>query len=517
MTDTTWVTPELLADAAMFAALAVALALIGFVVPPQKRRGLVGLALFAVVMLAGLWLLGEYGRRLGMGAPYDVVREALLGLLAVAVIRSAVVFVAHVVLGRYRVPHILVDVLFMLGVIAYAIYRLDAVGVNLAGIVTTSAIVTGALAFSAGETLANLWAGVSLQMENTLRIGDWVRIEDRVGQVVSIRWRSMAIATADNETIVVPNSMLMKDRVIVLGRAGEAPALFRRGVAFRLDYDHAPAKVIDVVRGALRRCEIPNVAKSPQPMVVCSKFEDSGIVYRALYFPVDIGLMPMSDSDVLATVYAALEREEMPIPLPQQVVELRRQSVAKADSTEHAIRNEVVGRLELFNALTDPEREAVASGLRRLPYARGDIVFRKGESADSLYILARGSVRIMDEDPAGGRTPLAELVAPDHFGEMGLLTGQPRGATVVAGENALCYRLSKSAFDATLKARPEIAESLAHVLARRMAENDATLKSLDSDSRAKRAVGGSLDMVRRIRQFFALPAGKEPLPPNGRR
>ena len=514
MSESTWVSPELLTDAAMFASLAVVLALIGFIVPPAKRRGLVGLAMFALVMLGGLWLLGEYGRRLGSGAVYDIVRESLLALLAIAVIRSAVLFLAHVVFGRFRVPHILLDVLFMLGLIAYAIFRLNAVGVNLAGIVTTSAIVTGALAFSAGETLANLWAGVSLQLENTLRIGDWVRIEDRIGQVVSIRWRSMAIATAENETIVVPNSMLMKDRIIVLGRAGEVPALFRRSVSFRLDYDHAPARVIEVVTEALRRCEIPNVASSPPPLCACRSFEESGVVYRAMYCPVNIGLLITSDSDVLTTVYAALEREGMPIPLPQQVVELRRRSVAAEASAERATRAEVVDQLELFRVLTDQERETVASGLRRLPYARGDIIFRKGESADSLYILARGSVRIMDEDAEGRRTPLAGLVAPDHFGEMGLLTGQPRGATVVADEGTLCYRLSKSAFDATLKARPEIAEALANVLARRMAENDATLKAMDVDSRHKRAAGGALDMVRRIRQFFALPGAKDA---NGRR
>src|SRR5918993_367885 len=187
MTETIWVTTELLTDAALFASLPVVLALISFTARRSRRGGFVGLALFALVMLGGLWLLSEFGRRLGSGAPYDVVREALLGLLAIAVIRSVVLFVAHIVFGRFRVPHILVDVLFMLGVIAYAIFRLDAVGLNLAGIVTTSAIVTGALAFSAGETLRNLWAGVSLQLENTLRLGDWVRIDEKIGQVVSIR------------------------------------------------------------------------------------------------------------------------------------------------------------------------------------------------------------------------------------------------------------------------------------------------------------------------------------------
>ncbi len=429
-------------------------------------------------------------------------------MLAVAVIRSAILFIAHIVFGRFRVPHILVDALFVLGMVAYAIYRLNAVGVNLAGIVTTSAIVTGALAFSAGETLRNLWAGVSLQLENTLRLGDWVRIDDKVGQVVSIRWRSMAIATPANETFVVPNSALMKDRVVVLGRAGETPALLRRRVSFQADYEHPPAKVIQVITDALRRSEIPNVARSPAPFCICKEFQDSGILYTAVYFPLNIGLTFITDSDVLVAIYAALMRENIPIPFPQQVVEIKRRSGAEEANAERSARTAVIDQLELFGVLTQPEREAVADGLRRLPYATNDIVFRKGESADSLYILARGRVRIMDEDASGRRMSLAELSAPNHFGEMGLLTGQPRGATVMANEDVLCYSLNKAAFDAVLKARPEIADSLGHVLAHRQAENDATLKALDAETRARRAVGGALEIVRRIREFFALPGDR---------
>jgi CRP-like cAMP-binding protein len=150
----------------------------------------------------------------------------------------------------------------------------------------------------------------------------------------------------------------------------------------------------------------------------------------------------------------------------------------------------------------------VAAGLRRLPFTPGDVIFRKGESADSLYVLAHGRVRIVEEDANGRRKPLAELAAPDYFGEMGLLTGQPRGATVIALDDVLCYRLNKAAFDATLNARPEIVESLGHALDQRMAANDATLKALDADARARRAVGGASEMVRRIRQFFALPGAK---------
>ena len=138
MNESIWVTSELLTDASLFTGIVVLLAVLAFAAPARRRRGMITLAVMAIVMLAGLWALGEYGRRLGSGTPYDIAREALLAVLAVAVIRSAILFIAHIVFGRFRVPHILVDALFVLGMVAYAIYRLNAVGVNLAGIVTTS-------------------------------------------------------------------------------------------------------------------------------------------------------------------------------------------------------------------------------------------------------------------------------------------------------------------------------------------------------------------------------------------
>jgi CRP-like cAMP-binding protein len=99
------------------------------------------------------------------------------------------------------------------------------------------------------------------------------------------------------------------------------------------------------------------------------------------------------------------------------------------------------------------------------------------------------------------------LHAPAYFGEMGLLLGQPRAATVVAAGDALCYRLDKDGFDAILRARPALAEMLAQVLAERQAANDATLHALDAEVLARRSVSRRADLMRRIQQFFGLANG----------
>jgi len=141
------------------------------------------------------------------------------------------------------------------------------------------------------------------------------------------------------------------------------------------------------------------------------------------------------------------------------------------------------------------------------PFAPGDIATKQGEPSDSLYILARGEVGIFREAEPGmapGRHRLAKLSAPAFFGEMGLLTGQARTATVAAETDALCYRLDKRGFEAIIRARPELADAMSKTVAARQAANDATLASLSADARARATGTRANELVRRIRSFFGL-------------
>src|SRR5690348_4500970 len=140
---------------------------------------MLGMLAAVAVGILGLWFYEANAA--GMRSPTASVlaREALLAVIAFGVIQISVLFVFQTVLARKRLPRILNEFVVAIALIGYAIYRLNAVGVNLAGLITTSAVVSGALAFSAKETLGNLWGGIALQLEKTCRIGDWVRVDTR--------------------------------------------------------------------------------------------------------------------------------------------------------------------------------------------------------------------------------------------------------------------------------------------------------------------------------------------------
>ncbi|MBN8477427.1 MAG: mechanosensitive ion channel family protein [Burkholderiales bacterium] len=499
------VSPATLHDATLFASAALVFVLVSYLFPIERRRGLLAMAVIATIGVAALYGYSQIVDATGSRTVAILVRELILAVVAFSVIRVFMIFVLQTLLARLAVPRILSEFLLALLLIGYALFRLSAVGVNLAGVVTTSAVITGALAFSAQEMLGNLWAGISLQLENTLRLGDWIRVENVTGQVVGIRWRSMQIATTNNETIIIPNSQLMKDKVTVIGRHGEDRAPWRRSVSFQVDYDLPPVRVCAVVSDALQRAELTYVAREPKPVCVCDAFEDSGARYSAVYMLTDPRRDWATKSEVLTHVFAALARGDMPIPFPRQVVELRADPRAEADRIELAQKRALLDEVELFAPLTPAEKDSLARRLQFAPYVTDDVVCRQGEPADSLFILARGTVHVVSEASDGlTRHKFATLGAPAYFGEMGLLLGAPRGATVLASGEVVCYQLDKRAFDAVIQARPELAVSLSEALAKRQAANQATLQQLDAEQRARHAVSAAAEMVRKIRDFFGL-------------
>ena len=502
-------TYDTLHDASLFAAIGLMFAIITMRRARPLRKGMVVMVVLMALGLVMISLLVRYGDGMDSRILVMTLREVALLVITFALVRIGVIFLFEVLLARAAVPRMMADVLLVVTLLVYAIFRMNEIGVNLASLITTSAVLTGAIAFSMQAMLGNLWGGIALQADNTCRLGDWIRVDGVVGQIIGIRWRCLAVATNDGETVMMPNAQLVNSRVTVLARRGDLKIPWRRPVEFFVSYNVPPSRVISAIEAAFARSEIPNVATEPRLVCTCRTFDDNSIRYAVLYWLTDLAFDQVTDSEVRAHVFATLTRNHMEIPLPHRVLLTPDAVSAQHDATisrEMASRLEVFGRLNLFAELTDGERRALAAELKDEPYLTGDVISREGDVSDSLYILASGSVEIVRKgtDAAGERQHLADQSAPNHFGEMGLLTGQARIATVIARDQVLCYRLEKRGFDAILKARPEIAEAMSQVVAARFAANDATLQALDDVARRKRASGSASELLRKIRVFFDL-------------
>jgi len=496
-------------EALLFAVAGGLLALIMMRWKPETRPGLIPMLSILAIGVAGLSALARFGAGLEGTKAGIALREGVLVIATIGFIRILLVFIFQGLLARMSLPRILGDVLFALSLVAYAIYRMDVLGVNPFGLVTTSTVAVGGIALSLRTTLANLWGGLALQLDNTYRIGDWVRVEGALGQVVGIRWRYTSLATNSGETLIIPNSALVKNRVHVLARRGDLRIPWRRPIEINVGYEWPPSRVINVIEAALARADMPNVARAPAPTCTCADFQTSSIKYVVLYWLTDLSRDLLTDSVVRLHAFAALQREGMDVPITRAEIFWNPASDVRAEEAvrERDTRIALLVSLELFRPLTDPERKALSAELKPAPFVTGDIITREGEPAESLYILARGQVGIFRDAAQPAESPrqrLATLSAPGYFGEMGLLTGQARTATVVAEGEVLCYRLDKPGFEAILRARPEMAEGLSQTLAARQAANDATLASLSAEARARATGSRASDLVQKIRAFFGM-------------
>ena len=476
---------------------------------PELRRSVLVTLFIIVLGLGGLAALARFQLFPPHLAIAVIPREICLLIIAIGNIRSFITFMTSVLLARRAVPRILGEVTMALSLVVYALIRLDAVGVNPTSLIATTTVAGAAIAFALQSTLGNLLGGISLQLDNTCRIGDWIEIDGVTGEVVSIRWRYTALATVNNVTIIIPNAELMKGRLTLLGRRGDQRIPWRRPIEFGVGYEWTPGQVLGVVAAALERAEIPFVATDPMAHCVCAGFDSSAIKYVVYYWLTDIKSYLATDSRVRVHVYAALGRAGMEIPISRSDLYLhsgRHMRLTKSEQEQES-RVTLLRSLELFAPLTDDETHALAAQLIATPFGPGDIATRQGEPSDSLYILARGQVGIF-RDAAPGSSParqrLAALAAPAYFGEMGLLTGQARTATVTAEAEVLCYRLDKAAFESIIQARPELADALAQTAATRSASTDATLASLSAEARARATATRAGELLRKIRQFFGL-------------
>jgi small-conductance mechanosensitive channel/CRP-like cAMP-binding protein len=389
--------------------------------------------------------------------------------------------------------------------VAYAVWAfgwLRLSGMELGSLVTASALLTAVIAFAMQDTLGNVLGGVLLQLDNSIRVGEWLKVDDFSGRIAEVRWRHTTLQTPNGERIVLPNAWLLKNRFTVLGASGAAAAS-RRWVRLPVDLGAAPGDVCRVLREAVANAEINNVEAAPPPDVMVMEVGARHAVYAIRYWLQDPWHGDATDSAVRIHALAALARNGMKLGAPYQEEfairddEQQRLALQEADLER---RTRALAQVDLFSALSDAERAALAPHLRYAPFVAGDVMTRQGAVAHWLYLVISGEAEVTAEG-SGGRIHIGKLGAGDIFGEMGMLTGAPRTATVTARTDTTCYRLDKAGFESIIRGRPDILEAMSRVLAARRAELDGSLSAVPVPGAAPRHD----DIHQRVRRFFGLP------------
>jgi small-conductance mechanosensitive channel/CRP-like cAMP-binding protein len=478
--------------------------------PLERRRIRVAMVLFGFGFLGCLLAAGLTASHYSteQDVSYLTARGLSLFLFGVAMANlvSVVIFSVLLTAVRLHPPRIVRDLMLALAYLVFGFVVLSWHGANLTGLFATSAVITAVIGFSLADTLGNIMGGLALQTERTISIGDWIRVDQTEGRVKEIRWRQTSIETRNWDTVVIPNSVLMRSQVLVLGRREGEPVQHRMWVYFNVDFRYAPTEVIDIVQNALRSEPIPNVAQTPPLNCVMMDFKDSYASYAVRYWLTDMAVDDPTNSIVRQRIYYALRRAGIPPSIPAHALFMTEEKEKRRERKHHEqIEHRVAAlkKVDLFRSLTPEELNVLAEHLNIAPFAAGEAMTREGAEAHYLYILIRGDaeVRISHD---GVVKKVATLKEGDFFGEMGLMTGAPRRATIVALTDVECYRVEKNAFNDVVKKRKKIAEDISHILAARNVALEAAREGLDEAAKQKRLQETQGDLLHRISRFFTL-------------
>src|SRR3954454_12614338 len=300
-------------------------------------------------------------------------------------------------------------------------------------VLATTAVGAVVIGFALQDTLGNLFAGLAIQIEKPFRVGHWVTIGGKDGLVSEITWRATKIRTKAGNFVVVPNSVLSRDTIT---NYSEPTRQTRLEVEVGAGYDVSPNDVKSVIVQALGG--EPLIMAEHPPEVLLVNFADSWMTYRVRIWTTDFAADERIRDHVRTRIYYAFHRHGIAFPYP---VQLRMESKPQiADERDEA---PALDGDEILASLTEGQRGQLAAMSRRLLYGAGEVIAREGEAGTSMCVLRRGEAIVT---VAGAEGEVARLHAGAFFGEMSLLTGDRRSATVTAVTDCELLEIAVEAF-----------------------------------------------------------------------
>jgi small-conductance mechanosensitive channel/CRP-like cAMP-binding protein len=423
-----------------------------------------------------------------------VAREVARTLLIMATIQTGSLLLFEIGLRKVRLPKFASEIAVVAAYAVALFQLLNRLGVDATGIFATSAVLTAIIGLALQDMLSNLAGGMALQLEDNIDAGDYIRCGEYAGWVQHVRLRHTQILTSDGDSVVVPNSFLTRAPVVVVSKAS------RRFLPFNMPYTHDPQDVMGAVETALRSSPIVGVAGDPQPRCLVQELTAGHIRYAAVVWFTDPGHDSDRISTVLNRVFYGLQRAGIPTGEISFLVETK----SVAPPQEEASPSDVLHRTPIFRLLDEVELTELAAAMRHMTFAPGERLLRQGDPGDSMYFVVAGRIGITIQSSDGSEKELASFEAGDFFGEISLLTGEPRGVTASALSRVTCYCLDKTGLQRTMERQPDLAEDMSVILAHRQIELSNARETMDREGAIRRESENQIQILARIRRFFGI-------------
>jgi small-conductance mechanosensitive channel len=353
-----------------------------------------------------------------------------------------------------------------------------------------SAVGAVVVGFALQDTLGNFFAGLALQIDRPFKPGHWIEVGAFQGRVTDITWRATRIQTKTGNLVIVPNNIIGKEAITNYSEPAAPTRLF---VEVGTGYEVPPNVVRDAIETALAGCS--RVLSTPEPDVVLTDFGASALIFRVRFWVQEFEQDERARDQVRTAIYYELRRRNIEIPWPIQI-EYQRTETPKDPVAEQARHSRQIAAVPIFATLGPEVHAALAAAATERLFGDGEMVVREGNPGASMFLVVEGAVAIT---VGPERREVAVTRAGGYFGEMSLLTGDNRSATVTARGDCTLLEITADAFGAHVRGNPSVLEAFAEAALQRRGELEAVKAAPGATPASAKA-----SLLARMRQFFKL-------------
>jgi branched-chain amino acid transport system substrate-binding protein len=388
--------------------------------------------------------------------------------------------------------------------LAFIIYFMAFVGIiafvydeQLTSILATSGVIAMIIGLAIQINISNIFSGIAINIERPFRIGDWVRIgQFEEGEIVDITWRTTRLKTRAECILSIPNSMASESPILNFCYPDDVYWLWPTVYVHPM---HPPVRVKKLLLDALLSAN--KVLKEPAPVVLFTGINEWASSYWVAFCADDYADKNFILEEVWTRVWFHLNRAGITPAVQRQEIHLFK-GVKERGGEEATKPITLLQEVDIFKHFDSQAKLFLSERIRHHRFGHNDVIVQQGDAGDSLFVIIEGVVCVQVHTDDGKTKEVARLGAGDFFGEMALLTGEERTATVIALVDTSVFELTKADIAPLIAQQPEVSELVSKVLSlRQMATQSRMHVEEDVETENKAAY---IRILNKIENFFGL-------------
>lgn len=401
----------------------------------------------------------------------------------------------------YAIPRLLKDLVrFLVVIVAVGVIVSVVFEKSITGFLAASGVIGLVLGFALQNMIADFFSGIALNLERSFAVGDRVKIEgsDLTGDVAEITWRTTIIKDFSGNWIIIPNSRMANMKVENFHK----PVREHFNWHFiTLDFD-VPIERAERILLAGMKHGMAQFGVTADPIARVRLPNERGMEYLLVYTVPEYRFRGRLRAAIIRSVMHHLKVAGITPVYPK--LNLYSADMPTLDPEQLPDAYDLLKRVSLFSILDDGEMRDLSERMTPQLFKAGDVIVEQGEPGASMYIVAEGLLYVyIAQADSDELLKVADFIPGQFMGEMALLTGEARSATVKAETDALVYEIVKEDMETLLKKRPEIAESLSQIMAQRLLEREEYMKSLPTEQQEAEVENFASQLLTRMRNFFS--------------